>query len=56
MQSTEEPVYTQEEAEELIVEAERQASIEEKPTERLLVNIAMATVLSITVFVWGFFA
>ncbi|BHF64566.1 hypothetical protein SprV_0200757100 [Sparganum proliferum] len=54
MQNSEEPVYTQQEANEIIELTRKQLSIHEKPKEALVVNIAMAVVLGLTVFIWGF--
>ncbi len=56
MQDSREPVFTIEEADANMKEAERQLSIEESPKGRLLTSIGMVAALSITVFICGFFA
>ncbi|VDM00023.1 unnamed protein product, partial [Schistocephalus solidus] len=54
MQNTKEPVFTQEEAEEVIELTRKQLSIRQDPTEALFVDVGMAVVLGITVFASGF--
>lgn len=56
MQDRREPVFTEEEAEELIEMKKRETSVDEDPKQRLIVNIAACTAVIITVFTWAFFA
>ncbi len=56
MQDTREPVYTQEEADEIVEEAARMVNIEQNKIQAILTDVAMAIVCGLTVFIWGFFA
>lgn len=56
MQDPREPVFTEEEAEELAEAKKKEMSIDEDPKQRIIVNIAAACALVITVFFWAFFA
>ncbi|KAL5968278.1 Sodium/glucose cotransporter 1 [Taenia solium] len=56
MQDRREPVFTEEEAEELIELKKRETSIDEDPKQRLIVNIGLCTAVIITIFTWAFFA
>ncbi|KAL7064359.1 hypothetical protein AAHC03_04999 [Spirometra sp. Aus1] len=56
MQDTREPVYTQEEADEIMETTRRQLSLQQKPKQAMLVNICQAVALGVCVFIWGFFA
>ena len=56
MQDPREPVFTEEEAEELIDAKMREMSVEESPRGKLIVNIACFITLFLAVFLWAFFA
>lgn len=56
MKGQQEVVYTSEEAEAYIDELEKQVDINETKTQAIIVNVGMGIVLTITVFIWGFFA
>ncbi|KAH9283445.1 Sodium/glucose cotransporter 1 [Echinococcus granulosus] len=56
MQDQREPVFTEEEAEELIEMKKSEMSIEEDPKQRLIVNTAVCTAIVVTIFIWAFFA
>ncbi|VDN24408.1 unnamed protein product [Dibothriocephalus latus] len=56
MQDSREPVYTEEEADEIMENTRRQLSLFQKPIEAWGVNIGIAIAMGITVFIWGFFA
>lgn len=56
LQDTREPVFTEEEAEELVEAKKAEMSIYEDPKQRLFVNIAAACSLIATIFFWAFFA
>uniref|UniRef100_A0A0X3PN86 Sodium/glucose cotransporter 1 n=1 Tax=Schistocephalus solidus TaxID=70667 RepID=A0A0X3PN86_SCHSO len=56
MQDSREPVYTQEEADEILETTRRQLSLVQKPKDAIAVNIAEAVVVGICIFIWGFFS
>uniref|UniRef100_A0A0R3TFN4 Sodium/glucose cotransporter 4 n=1 Tax=Rodentolepis nana TaxID=102285 RepID=A0A0R3TFN4_RODNA len=56
MQDEREPVFTEEEAEEVIELKAKEMSIEEDPKQRIVVNVAASISLLITIFFWAFFA
>ncbi|VDO10732.1 unnamed protein product [Rodentolepis nana] len=56
MQDEREPVFTEEEAEELVELKAKEMSIEEDPKQRIVVNVAASIALLITIFFWAFFA
>ncbi|KAL7064250.1 hypothetical protein AAHC03_04972 [Spirometra sp. Aus1] len=56
MQGSNEPVYTQEEADEIVELTQKQLSIREDSQEVLFVDVGMAIVLGIAIFASGFFS
>lgn len=56
MQDEREPVFTEEEAEEVIEMKAKEMSIEEDPKKRIIVNSAASVALIVTIFFWAFFA
>ena len=56
LQDQREPVFTEEEAEELIEAKKTEMSNEEDPIGQIIVNFACASALVVTVFFWAFFA
>ncbi len=55
MQDQREPVYTEEEAEEIRHEQERQMSTHEEHRSKIIVNILLVLTMSATIFIWAFF-
>ncbi len=56
MQDQREPVYTEEEAEELIEMKKQEMSIDESTRDKILVNVFCALTVALTIFICGFFA
>ncbi|VDL23627.1 unnamed protein product [Hymenolepis diminuta] len=56
MQDEREPVFTEDEAEEIIETKAKEMSIDEDPKKRIIVNVSASVALLITLAFWAFFA
>ncbi|KAM7537488.1 hypothetical protein Aperf_G00000060249 [Anoplocephala perfoliata] len=56
MQDEREPVFTEEEAEEIRARRERETDLTENHTQKIIVNVGLACACLCTLFLWTFFA